>query len=345
MSHNGHVGSIRALLPWRRRHMDIRVVGPTLTAREREVARCIGLGLTNRQIAKELGISDRTVGAHVQNILNKLGATNRAQIATWSAQRVDALTVRAGPAAPAAPAPLAPIAVQRSPALAPATQAALLAMAALLFTFLFPADHVIATPADVAALSGQRGDLVYDARFDPDGHEFSLPYVLGDPTAVSVRIRKGGIEYSVLKGGGNTGSSPALGPLPAYYADFEVSVKPGSNIQFWISFSQDDSSIVGQHLLDIDTAIETMQLGYFNGGENPMLPLGPQVPIDGLQKGRTFVISALVEPPLFRVFLDGAHVIEVTHASPRAHLVPGFAVFGDGTGTVRLTAIRIYKVR
>jgi len=55
-----------------------------LTAREREVARLVGLGFTNRQIANKLFISERTVDTHVQNILNKLGATNRAQIASWS---------------------------------------------------------------------------------------------------------------------------------------------------------------------------------------------------------------------------------------------------------------------
>ena len=36
-------------------------------------------GLTNREIAKRLFISDRTVGVHVSNILPKLGADNRLQ--------------------------------------------------------------------------------------------------------------------------------------------------------------------------------------------------------------------------------------------------------------------------
>src|ERR1700737_4686124 len=65
---------------------DSRSAAPPLTARERQVASLVGLGLTNRQIGAQLGISERTVGAHVQNILNKLGANNRAQIATWSAK-------------------------------------------------------------------------------------------------------------------------------------------------------------------------------------------------------------------------------------------------------------------
>jgi hypothetical protein len=48
--------------------------------REREVANLLGHGLTNKEIAVKLRISQRTADAHVQNMLNKLGASNRAQI-------------------------------------------------------------------------------------------------------------------------------------------------------------------------------------------------------------------------------------------------------------------------
>lgn len=56
-----------------------------LTAREREIAGLVTLGLTNRQIADELVISAGTVDRHVANILVKLGAHSRAQIAAWAA--------------------------------------------------------------------------------------------------------------------------------------------------------------------------------------------------------------------------------------------------------------------
>ncbi len=56
---------------------------PTLSRREREVALLIARGLTNRRIAKELSISERTVTTHVYHILKKLGATSRAQVAAW----------------------------------------------------------------------------------------------------------------------------------------------------------------------------------------------------------------------------------------------------------------------
>jgi DNA-binding CsgD family transcriptional regulator len=54
-----------------------------LSRREHEVALLISRGLTNRQIASELGISERTVTTHVGRILAKLGATSRTQIAAW----------------------------------------------------------------------------------------------------------------------------------------------------------------------------------------------------------------------------------------------------------------------
>ncbi|RBY90610.1 AAA family ATPase [Blastococcus sp. TF02A-26] len=58
-----------------------RVADP-LTAREREIAALVARALTNRQIAEELVLSERTVESHVRNILAKLGAANRTELAT-----------------------------------------------------------------------------------------------------------------------------------------------------------------------------------------------------------------------------------------------------------------------
>ncbi|HET7010986.1 MAG TPA: tetratricopeptide repeat protein [Anaerolineales bacterium] len=55
-----------------------------LTGREVHIVLDIARGLTNRQIAEKLGISERTVDAHVQNIRNKLSVARRAQIAAWA---------------------------------------------------------------------------------------------------------------------------------------------------------------------------------------------------------------------------------------------------------------------
>ena len=76
-----------------------------LTAREREIANLIGLGLTNKEIAARLKIAQRTADAHVQNMLNKLGASNRAQIVALAPPAVpDASIPISAPAAPAATA-------------------------------------------------------------------------------------------------------------------------------------------------------------------------------------------------------------------------------------------------
>ena len=58
-----------------------------LTAREQEIALLVARGLTNRQIAQELSISERTAANHVGRIFKKLGLYSRAQIATWATQR------------------------------------------------------------------------------------------------------------------------------------------------------------------------------------------------------------------------------------------------------------------
>jgi DNA-binding CsgD family transcriptional regulator len=54
-----------------------------LTRREREVAELVTKGLTSREIAERLYLSERTVQNHVQHILTKLGLSNRSQIAVW----------------------------------------------------------------------------------------------------------------------------------------------------------------------------------------------------------------------------------------------------------------------
>ena len=54
------------------------------TEREREVLRLVGHGVTSKEIARQLGISMRTVNAHRTNLLDKLGAENAAMLARWA---------------------------------------------------------------------------------------------------------------------------------------------------------------------------------------------------------------------------------------------------------------------
>jgi DNA-binding CsgD family transcriptional regulator len=58
-----------------------------LTTREREVARLVAQGKSNREIADLLVVGNRTVEAHVSGILSKLGFTSRAQIAVWAHEK------------------------------------------------------------------------------------------------------------------------------------------------------------------------------------------------------------------------------------------------------------------
>ena len=55
-----------------------------LSKRETEVAGLVARGLSNRDIARMLYLSERTVESHVQSILNKLGFRTRTQIAAWA---------------------------------------------------------------------------------------------------------------------------------------------------------------------------------------------------------------------------------------------------------------------
>ncbi|MGH3371148.1 MAG: response regulator transcription factor, partial [Nocardioidaceae bacterium] len=54
-----------------------------LTRREHQIAVLIGDGLSNREIAARLVISQRTAETHVEHILSKLGFASRAQVASW----------------------------------------------------------------------------------------------------------------------------------------------------------------------------------------------------------------------------------------------------------------------
>ena len=71
-----------------------------LSAREVEVAALVAGGLTNREIAARLVISERTAGNHVAHILTKLGFTSRSQIAGWMSSTMSVPTHVRRPPAP-----------------------------------------------------------------------------------------------------------------------------------------------------------------------------------------------------------------------------------------------------
>lgn len=59
-----------------------------LTDREMEVLKLVGEGMANKQIARKLGISERTVKAHLTSIFQRLNVSDRVQAALWSQQHL-----------------------------------------------------------------------------------------------------------------------------------------------------------------------------------------------------------------------------------------------------------------
>jgi DNA-binding NarL/FixJ family response regulator len=58
----------------------------SLSEREAQVLRLLAAGKTNRAIAEELFISEKTVARHVSNIFDKLGVSNRSGATAWAFQ-------------------------------------------------------------------------------------------------------------------------------------------------------------------------------------------------------------------------------------------------------------------
>ncbi len=61
-----------------------RAPGVDLTGREREVLLLVVEGLANKQIARRLGISEKTVKGHLTNLFQRIGVTDRTQAALWA---------------------------------------------------------------------------------------------------------------------------------------------------------------------------------------------------------------------------------------------------------------------
>ncbi|MBV9038596.1 MAG: response regulator transcription factor, partial [Acidobacteriaceae bacterium] len=64
-----------------------RLGGPDLTGRELEVLKLIVSGKSNKEIGRDLFISEATVKTHINSLLSKLGVSDRTQAATTALQR------------------------------------------------------------------------------------------------------------------------------------------------------------------------------------------------------------------------------------------------------------------
>jgi DNA-binding NarL/FixJ family response regulator len=61
-----------------------------LTDREEEELRLVQAGLANKQIARHLGITERTVKSHLTKVFSTLGVSDRTQAALWAADNLPA---------------------------------------------------------------------------------------------------------------------------------------------------------------------------------------------------------------------------------------------------------------
>lgn len=61
---------------------------PVLSRRERDVLELVADGLANKQIARRLGISERTVKAHLTSVFHRIGVSDRVQAALWAREHL-----------------------------------------------------------------------------------------------------------------------------------------------------------------------------------------------------------------------------------------------------------------
>ena len=130
------------------------VEAPKLSRREREVAVLVAQGLTNRQIAARLFISERTAESHVEQIRGKLGFHSRSQIAAWVTAQgltVDGSVPPAGVDPRAKPAPTPPRLTRRTGLIGVGVMlSAVVLVAALAFNRLTTSSPMRPTLATVA---------------------------------------------------------------------------------------------------------------------------------------------------------------------------------------------------
>ena len=62
--------------------------GHTLSGREAEVLSLVAQGMANKQIARQLGISERTVKAHLGKVFRQIGVADRTSAALWAREHL-----------------------------------------------------------------------------------------------------------------------------------------------------------------------------------------------------------------------------------------------------------------
>ena len=61
---------------------------PELSPRERQVLALVSEGMANKQIGRALGITERTVKAHLVNVFRRIGVSDRTSAALWAREHL-----------------------------------------------------------------------------------------------------------------------------------------------------------------------------------------------------------------------------------------------------------------
>lgn len=224
-------------------HMAIdRLAKPALSRREREVAALVAEGLTNREIAQRLFLSERTVDAHLEHIREKLGVNSRAQVATW-------FVTQSHPSPTAEVAPAATDRPRRTPGVriaASAAAAVVLALGGLvvLTRHAAPAQptgpiiKTIAGSASTNLFGGDTGDngpaasallgAPWSVAVGPTGYIY-----IGDANAGAIRrIDPAGIITTIAGGGASPFVEGGFGPSTALNGINSIAVSPDGEVYF-----------------------------------------------------------------------------------------------------------------
>lgn len=194
-----------------------------------------------------------------------------------------------------------------------------------------------------------KGPLVFEAKLDGSGGDLFPTFYVGDPGALKLSFTQGAIEIAAIRrANASTGGGVNYRNLARYATEVDFSVQPGTDMTLvWVVRSADPTH--GNLQVEVNAAAESMHLAYFEPSLQPtptVLPesaLSTEYHIAGLQTGRTFTLSALVDPPRYVIYLDGIQVFAVSDARGAAVGVPAISGYGTG-GVLRVTGIRIYTL-
>lgn len=247
-----------------------------LSPREREVADLVAEGMTNREIAKRLFISERTVDGHLEHVREKLDVNTRAQIATWVVRQEAPSTV-ATPAEPIRlPALARPLMVRPQIWVATALVLAVLAAGVGLLRLTAPPGPTIKTVAGVTSLNSYPGGG-YSGDTAPATHaQLSRP---SDVVVASV-----GTIYVADYGNGVVRAISPAGTITSYTGDTNMRLATEGDIAGDVSLGYPSNLAVGPEgnvymLTDLEGSLEVWMVSPINVISR-VVSLGPATTTD-----------------------------------------------------------------